>query len=184
MFKKAIRVILPVILAAFLITSVSTLSVGALNGDVEDIFKGIEEIYNDLTGNNDSDNPDVPDDSDEQEPTYYDEPTVPETEAPVETEPPEETEPPVIETDPPVTEYIGGGGIDNGGNNGGSQSYTMPVRNDIDGINSVKMDKSVSNKSFSSDNTAGIVSWICVAVGIVVIMVMLVSTKVSGRRGV
>ena len=60
----------------------------------------------------------------------------------------------------------------------------MPVRNDIDGINSVKMDKSVSNKSFSSDNTAGIVSWICVAVGIVVIMVMLVSTKVSGRRGV
>ena len=161
MFKKAIRVILPVILAAFLITSVSTLSVGALNGDVEDIFKGIEEIYNDLTGNNDSDNP-----------------------APVETEPPEETEPPVIETDPPVTEYIGGGGIDDGGNNGGSQSYTMPVRNDIDGINSVKMDKSVSNKSFSSDNTAGIVSWICVAVGIVVIMVMLVSTKVSGRRGV
>ena len=160
MFKKAIRVILPVIMAAFLITSVSTLSVGAAKN--EDILDFISDIFTD----------------DETDPPEETEPPI------IETDPPEETEPPVIETDPPVTEYIGGGGIDNGGNNGGGQSYTMPVRNDIDGINSVKMDKSVSNKSFSSDNTAGIVSWICVAVGIVVIMVMLVSTKVSGRRGV
>ena len=160
MFKKAIRVILPVILAAFLITSVSTLSVGAAKN--EDILDFISDIFTD----------------DETDPPEETEPPI------IETDPPEETEPPVIETDPPVTEYIGGGGTDNGGNNGGGQSYTMPVRNDIDGINSVKMDKSVSNKSFSSDNTAGIVSWICVAVGIVVIMVMLVSTKVSGRRGV
>ena len=173
MFKKAIRVILPVILAAFLITSVSTLSVGAAKN--EDILDFISDIFTD----------DETDPPEETEPPIIETDPPEETEPPViETDPPEETEPPVIETDPPVTEYIGGGGIDNGGNNGGDQSYTMPVRNDIDGINSVKMDKSVSNKSFSSDNTAGIVSWICVAVGIVVIMVMLVSTKVSGRRGV
>jgi len=52
------------------------------------------------------------------------------------------------------------------------------------GLNSVKMDKSVSNKTYSTDNIAGIVSWICVAVGLVVMAVMLLSTKLSGRRGV
>ena len=52
------------------------------------------------------------------------------------------------------------------------------------GMNSVKMDKSVSNKTYSTDNIAGIVSWICVGVGLVVVAVMLISTKASGRRGV
>ena len=52
------------------------------------------------------------------------------------------------------------------------------------GMNSVKMDKSVSNKTYSTDNIAGIVSWICVGVGLVVMAVMLISTKASGRRGV
>ena len=51
-------------------------------------------------------------------------------------------------------------------------------------MNSVKMDKSVSNKTYSTDNIAGIVSWICVGVGLVVMAVMLISTKASGRRGV
>ena len=37
------------------------------------------------------------------------------------------------------------------------------------------MDKSVSNKNYTTDYTAGIVSWICVGVGIIVIIVMLVS---------
>lgn len=52
------------------------------------------------------------------------------------------------------------------------------------GLNSVKMDKSVSSKTYSTDNIAGIVSWICVAVGLAVMAVMLISTKLSGRRGV
>lgn len=173
MFKKAIRVILPVILAAFLVTSVSTLSVGAAKN--EDIIDFLSDIFTD----------DETDPPEETEPPIIETDPPEETEPPVETEPPEETEPPVIETEPPVTEYIGGG-VDSGnnGNNGGGQSYTMAMQEDFDSINSVKMDKSVSNKAFTSDNTAGIVSWICVAVGIVVIMVMLVSTKVSGRRGV
>ena len=43
------------------------------------------------------------------------------------------------------------------------------------------MDKSVSSKTYSTDYTAGIVSWICVGVGLIVVLVMLVSTKLSGR---
>ena len=50
------------------------------------------------------------------------------------------------------------------------------------GNNAVKMDKSVSEKNYSTDYTAGIVSWICVGTGVVVIIVMLVSTKITGRR--
>ena len=45
-----------------------------------------------------------------------------------------------------------------------------------------QMDKSVSSKTYSTDYTAGIVSWICVGTGVVVIIVMLVSTKITGRR--
>ena len=45
-----------------------------------------------------------------------------------------------------------------------------------------QMDKSVSNKSYSTDYTAGIVSWICVGVGVIVVIVMLVSTKITGKR--
>ena len=44
-----------------------------------------------------------------------------------------------------------------------------------------QMDKSVSNKSYSTDYTAGIVSWICVGVGVIVVIVMLVSTKITGK---
>ena len=45
-----------------------------------------------------------------------------------------------------------------------------------------KMDKSVSSKTYSTDYTAGIVSWICVGVGVIVVIVVLISTKVSGAR--
>lgn len=45
-----------------------------------------------------------------------------------------------------------------------------------------QMDKSVSNKAYTTDYTAGIVSWICVGVGVIVVIVMLVSTKITGKR--
>ena len=45
-----------------------------------------------------------------------------------------------------------------------------------------KMDKSVSAKTYSTDYTAGIISWICVGVGLIVVIVVLISTKVSGAR--
>ena len=45
-----------------------------------------------------------------------------------------------------------------------------------------QMDKSVSSKTYSTDYTAGIVSWICVGVGIVVVIIVLITTKVSGAR--
>ena len=45
-----------------------------------------------------------------------------------------------------------------------------------------QMDKSVSNKAYTTDYTAGIVSWSCVGVGVIVVIVMLVSTKITGKR--
>ena len=48
--------------------------------------------------------------------------------------------------------------------------------------NKSDIDKSISKKTYSTDYTAGIVSWICVGVGLIVMLVMLVSTKISGRK--
>lgn len=45
-----------------------------------------------------------------------------------------------------------------------------------------QMDKSVSKKTYSTDYTAGIISWICVGVGVIVVIAVLISTKVSGRK--
>ena len=114
---------------------------------------------------------------------------------------PEWTEPAPAETQAPD----GGGAVQpddgnsDGGNNGGGyisydtndytpkpaiDEYLDPDKaaGDAQSNNSVKMDKSVSQKTYSTDYTAGVVSWICVGVGIVVILVMLVSTKIQGAR--
>lgn len=42
--------------------------------------------------------------------------------------------------------------------------------------------KTVSKKQYSTNYTAGIISWACVAVGVLVIFVVLVSNKLSGKR--
>lgn len=42
--------------------------------------------------------------------------------------------------------------------------------------------KTISDKQYSTNYTAGIISWICVAVGIIVVAVVLISTKASGKR--
>lgn len=42
--------------------------------------------------------------------------------------------------------------------------------------------KTVSEKKYSTSYTAGIVSWICVGLGIVVIAVVMISTKVGARK--
>ena len=42
--------------------------------------------------------------------------------------------------------------------------------------------KTVSDKQYSTSYTAGIVSWICVAVGVIVVAAVLISTKVGGKK--
>lgn len=42
--------------------------------------------------------------------------------------------------------------------------------------------KTVSEKKYSTSYTAGIVSWICVGLGVVVIAVVMISTKVGARK--
>lgn len=42
--------------------------------------------------------------------------------------------------------------------------------------------KTVSTKQYETNKTAGIISWICVGIGIIVIAAVMISTKVSGRK--
>lgn len=42
--------------------------------------------------------------------------------------------------------------------------------------------KTISSKAYETNNMAGVVSWVCVIVGVIVIFVVLVSTKASGRQ--
>ena len=48
-------------------------------------------------------------------------------------------------------------------------------------IDSPTVSKTVSRKKYTTNYTAGIVSWICVGVGVLVVAVVLISNKVSGR---
>lgn len=41
--------------------------------------------------------------------------------------------------------------------------------------------KTVSTKSYTTNYTAGIVSWICVAIGVIVVAAVLISNKVGGK---
>lgn len=42
--------------------------------------------------------------------------------------------------------------------------------------------KTVSTKQYETNNTAGIISWICVGTGIIVIAAVMISTKASGKK--
>lgn len=105
--------------------------------------------------------------------------TEPETEEPIYTEP--ETEEPEYteeqETEEPVytepeteeeTEYIGGN----------VEPYQEPATY----FEPPTDPKTVSEKTYSTNYTAGIVSWICVAVGLIVVISVVISTMASGRK--
>lgn len=51
-------------------------------------------------------------------------------------------------------------------------------------IQTPTVSKTVSKKQYSTNYTAGIISWACVGVGIIVAAAVLISTKVSGRKAV
>ncbi len=44
------------------------------------------------------------------------------------------------------------------------------------------VEKIVSEKKYSTNYTAGMVSWICVGIGVIVVLSVLISTKVSTRK--
>ena len=107
------------------------------------------------------------------EPSYIEETTeyVPETE-PYQEETteyvaPEETEPYEPETEAPT-----------------QAQYVEPQQSTTSYIQTPTVSKTVSKKQYSTNYTAGIISWACVGVGIIVAAAVLISTKVSGRKAV
>lgn len=117
----------------------------------------------------------VPDETEPQytepvytEPIYTEEPTTeyvpPETEAPA-------TEYVQPATDEPVqeeTQY--------------QNQYVETQAPDSTEFQAPTIAKTVSEKKYSTSYTAGIVSWICVGLGVVVIAVVMISTKVGARK--
>ena len=174
--KKSARLLLSLLLAAVFFSAFCTLHAAA-----ED-FIG-DEPYVDDWG--DDDEPDIP--QDDPWPTDY-EPAPVETYEPVAPEHPEEPETEYIA---PVTEYV----EPNTEDDQFDSDYEEPQQGQLateyialidsaepTGFIAPAMDKSVSNKTYSTDYTAGIVSWVCVGVGVVVVTAVLVSTKASGRK--
>lgn len=169
MMKKLTRLWVSVLAAVLLLTAVSVCSVGAAS----DFLSNVQEFFDDFSGEYsapDRESGEVTEATAETQPTaettVYTEPT---TEP---TEPPTEWVPAYVETTPPDDyEAI-------------RDEYNELVESaeEATGLNNVKMDKSISNKAYTTDNIAGIVSWVCVAVGLVVVLVMLVSTKAAGRN--
>ncbi len=176
MLRKTVKILLPVLLAAVFFSSMFTLKVGAESQ--RDGGSTIREFISDLFDYEEEPVATEPVYTEPEPPTEYTMPTYTEPEptsppetvpAPTETVPPE-TEAPYYpeeeETESPRDEY----------------AQLLEEAEEPTGMNSVKMDKSVSNKGYTTDNMAGIVSWICVGVGLLVVAIMLITTKVSGRR--
>lgn len=114
----------------------------------------------------------------EPEPIYTEAPTEYVEPEPVYTEPPTEyvepvyteelteyVEPEPVETEP-QTEYVA----------------PAPVVQETTEFQAPTLAKTVSDKQYSTSYTAGIVSWICVAVGVIVVAAVLISTKVGGKK--
>lgn len=105
------------------------------------------------------------------EPTFAEETTeyIPETLPPAEETTqyvvPVETEPVQAETQAPAQEQ-----------------YVEPQQQSTTYPQAPTVAKTVSEKKYSTNYTAGIVSWACVGVGIIVVAAVLISTKVSGRK--
>lgn len=177
MLRKTVKILLPVLLAAVFFSSMFTLKVGAESQS--DGGSYIRDFISELLDYGEDYDPVETDPvyTEPEPPTEYTMPTFTEPEptrptetvpVPTETVPPETEEPyyPEEETESPRDEY----------------AQLLEEAEEPTGMNSVKMDKSVSNKAYTTDNMAGIVSWICVGVGLIVVAVMLITTKITGRR--
>lgn len=105
------------------------------------------------------------------EATAYTEPeyTEPEYTEPAPTELQTEYVEPQTEYAEPQTEY--NPGVISNDNNQPTEYFEPPT-----------LPKTVSKKTYSTNYTAGIVSWVCVGVGLIVVIAVIVSTKAGGRR--
>ena len=99
---------------------------------------------------------------------------------PVETEPqytePIYTEP--VYTEAPTTEYVEPETEETQYQN----QYVETQATDSTEFQAPTIAKTVSEKKYSTSYTAGIVSWICVGLGVVAIAVVMISTKVGARK--
>ncbi len=118
-------------------------------------------------------------------PTEYIEPTTeyiePVTEPPVtneydQTDPPAQTDyiEPTTEYAEPVT--------DEPVQNQTQVQYVDPVQATTEYFQAPTLAKTVSTKKYTTNYTAGIVSWVCVGVGVLTVSIVLISNKVSGRK--
>lgn len=103
--------------------------------------------------------------------TEYIEPTTeytePETTEPIVEETTEYVEPETEEQVQQQTEYI---------------EYDEPQQIEETEFVAPTVAKTVSDKKYETNYTAGIISWICVGVGVLVVCIVLVSNKASGRK--
>ena len=181
MFRKTLKILLPVLLAAIFFSSMFTLKAGA--APVNEGIDYFREFITDLLDYGDND-----DDPIETEPVITEPEPQTEYTVPTFTEPeptlPTETVPETWATEPPATEEpeTYSPAYDETESPRDEYAQLLEEAEEPTGMNSVKMDKSVSNKSYTTDNTAGIVSWICVGVGLIVVAVMLITTKLTGGR--
>lgn len=109
--------------------------------------------------------------------TEYQEPV---TDAPIVTDPPTEYVEPATEYVAPETEYQ----VPETQAQTYAPAYvdTAPQSNTT-GVELPTLSKTVSTKTYSTNYTAGIVSWVCVIIGVIVVAVVLISTKISGKKG-
>ncbi len=125
-----------------------------------------------------------------QEPqTEYTEPQTeyeePQTQAP-ETEPYTQTEEPTTEYVPDVTEEPKTEPVtDAPAQETEEPEYVQneePVQEETTEFEAPTLAKTISTKQYSTNNTAGIASWVCVGVGVLALTVVMISTKLSGRK--
>ncbi len=115
---------------------------------------------------------------DDEEPAYTAAPT--EFVEPVQTEATTEfVEPEPVQTEEP-TEFV-----DNQPEQTEEQTQNAapaPVVQETTEFQAPTLAKTISDKQYSTNYTAGIISWICVAVGIIVVAAVLISTKAGGKK--
>ena len=80
----------------------------------------------------------------------------------------DDSQTPDPQPDPVVTEY--------------QNQYVETQATDSTEFQAPTIAKTVSEKKYSTSYTAGIVSWICVGLGVVAIAVVMISTKVGARK--
>lgn len=116
------------------------------------------------------------------EPEYTDPPTEYVEPEPEQTEPPTEYVEPEPEQTEPQTEYVAPETKFEQTEEQTQNAAPAPVAQETTEFQAPTLAKTISDKQYSTNYTAGIISWICVAVGIIVVVVVLISTKVGGKK--